>query len=233
MEAAAAPAVAIIRRIPRTVTREQLKGAGAAHGVVVECVRLYGQRQCILQFSDPAEAAAFVEHHAAEPLVLNGKELPVTIGGAPVSHRASGSFTDAEIRREVGHALDALVRQLATAYADDQRRARRALRTRHRQALKRQRVTPAGAEGGGGGGGEAGGTICWRFVESGGVCPTGPSCTKRHELLPLSALPVERRFLLAEDGAIPSLITPLLPPHTPTLTHSLSPSLRAGTSSTM
>jgi hypothetical protein len=102
MEAATAPAVAIIRRIPRTVTREQLQGAGAAHGVVVECVRLYGQRQCILQFSDPAEAAAFVGHHAAEPLVLNGKELPVTIGGAPVSHRASGSFTDAEIRWEAG-----------------------------------------------------------------------------------------------------------------------------------
>ena len=104
-------------------------------------------------------------------------------------------------RREVGHALDALVRQLATAYAAEQRRARRALRTRHRQALKRQRVTRAAA--GGGGGGEASGAICWRFVESGGVCPAGLSCTKRHELLPLSALPVECRFLVAEDGAIP------------------------------
>jgi hypothetical protein len=125
-------AVVLVRRIPRTVSREQLEVAASAFGPLRELVRLHGQRQAIVEFAvagavllasvlQPSlrrarcteAAAVFVAHYISHSLVLNGKVLAVSRGSAPVVRRALDSFADVEVLREVTHAVDAIVRTLA------------------------------------------------------------------------------------------------------------------------
>ena len=100
-----------------------------------------------------------------------------------------------------------------TKEASTNRRARALRQRQHRQLLKEQRVANAGRAGQGddpsstttgtGAGmaavGEVRQDVCWDWVKSGGQCYRGASCRYKHEAAPLTAIPVSRRFLVAED----------------------------------